>query len=160
MSAMAAHFIEIQTGIQIASTWTYFYLIIGMMVAFGYFITGYLRDEAPEMAGQVTADGHATDGAAEVPGEVPAGAIMASVSRTGKQAAGAPGAPRTAQASLAAGGNGRPAATATTGVKPKTQNQGSRPPASPGQKASNYGSGGRRPDGTRQPAQTPDPRRR
>src|SRR6478672_12798814 len=48
MSAMAAHFVEIQTGIQIASTWTYFYLIIGMMVVFGYFITNHLREEGAE----------------------------------------------------------------------------------------------------------------
>src|SRR5438876_8763126 len=55
MSAMATHFIEIQTGIQIASTWTYFYLLVGMMAAFGYYISGHLRNEAaravPVMAG-------------------------------------------------------------------------------------------------------------
>jgi tetratricopeptide (TPR) repeat protein len=49
LAAVASHFIEIQTGIQIASTWTYFYLTTGMMVAFGYYITGYLRP-AGEMA--------------------------------------------------------------------------------------------------------------
>src|SRR5204863_5276671 len=54
----------------------------------------------------------------------------------------------------------RPAATATTAVKSKPQNQGSRPPASSGQKTSNYGSGGRRPEDARQPAQTPEARRR
>ena len=43
LSAMAAHFIEIQTGIQIAATWTYFYLIIAMLVVFGYYITNSLR---------------------------------------------------------------------------------------------------------------------
>jgi tetratricopeptide (TPR) repeat protein len=43
VAVLASHFIEIQTGIQIASTWTYFYLTLGIMVAFGYYITGYLR---------------------------------------------------------------------------------------------------------------------
>ncbi|HUP27177.1 MAG TPA: O-antigen ligase family protein [Chloroflexia bacterium] len=43
MSAMAAHFVEIQTGIQIAATWTYFYLFIGVLVVFGYYIEGTLR---------------------------------------------------------------------------------------------------------------------
>ena len=51
ISVMVAHFIEIQTGIQIASTWTYFYLIIGMMVAFGWNITRELRTESGEAAG-------------------------------------------------------------------------------------------------------------
>ncbi|HET9493746.1 MAG TPA: O-antigen ligase family protein, partial [Chloroflexia bacterium] len=51
IAAMAAHFVEIQTGIQIASTWTYFYLIVGMMVAFGYYITTYLR--RPESAAEI-----------------------------------------------------------------------------------------------------------
>lgn len=43
ISAVTSHFIEIQTGIQIAATWSYFYLFIGMLVAFAYFITPYLR---------------------------------------------------------------------------------------------------------------------
>ncbi|MEO6458268.1 MAG: O-antigen ligase family protein, partial [Chloroflexia bacterium] len=46
LSAMTAHFIEIQTGIQIAATWTYFYLMIGMLVAFGFYITNSLRPSA------------------------------------------------------------------------------------------------------------------
>jgi O-antigen ligase/tetratricopeptide (TPR) repeat protein len=56
LAAIASHFIEIQTGIQIASTWTYFYLILGMMVAFGYFITGYLRP-AEEVTAAVSTNG-------------------------------------------------------------------------------------------------------
>ncbi len=43
MAAIGSHFVEIQTGIQIASTWSYFYLIIGILVAYGYYMTGYLR---------------------------------------------------------------------------------------------------------------------
>lgn len=43
LAAIASHFVEIQTGIQIASTWSYFYLIVGMMVAFGFYMNGYLR---------------------------------------------------------------------------------------------------------------------
>ncbi len=46
LSIMSAHFIEIQTGIQIAATWTYFYSIIGLMVAFGYYVTPHLRERA------------------------------------------------------------------------------------------------------------------
>jgi tetratricopeptide (TPR) repeat protein len=46
ISAMTAHFIEIQTGIQIASTWTYFYLVISQLVVFAYFLNPYLRREA------------------------------------------------------------------------------------------------------------------
>ncbi|HST03879.1 MAG TPA: O-antigen ligase family protein [Chloroflexia bacterium] len=43
LAAIGSHFVEIQTGIQIASTWTYFYLIVGILVAYGYYMTGYLR---------------------------------------------------------------------------------------------------------------------
>lgn len=43
ISAMAAHFVEIQTGIQIAATWSYFYLFIAMLVVFAYFLNPYLR---------------------------------------------------------------------------------------------------------------------
>ncbi len=82
ISTMIAHFIEIQTGIQIASTWTYFYLLIGMLVAFGYYVTGYLREAAPvaepAYAGQRAMAGN---GAASIP----AGASMAA--ENGKQAA-------------------------------------------------------------------------
>jgi tetratricopeptide (TPR) repeat protein/O-antigen ligase len=56
IAALASHFIEIQTGIQIASTWSYFYLILGMMVAFGYYITGYLR--SPEAVPVDAQTGH------------------------------------------------------------------------------------------------------
>jgi tetratricopeptide (TPR) repeat protein len=47
LSAMSAHFIEIQTGIQIAATWTYFYLIMGLMVVFGYYVAPHLRERVP-----------------------------------------------------------------------------------------------------------------
>jgi tetratricopeptide (TPR) repeat protein len=72
LSAMAAHFMEIQTGIQIAATWSYFYMLIGMMVAFGFYINGNLRPEyagaqtvAPHQAAQQdgAADDHQSDGA-------------------------------------------------------------------------------------------------
>jgi tetratricopeptide (TPR) repeat protein/O-antigen ligase len=66
ISALTAHFIEIQTGIQIASTWTYFYLTIGLMIAFGYNITGYLREDGVGGLEPALANGRATatDGAA------------------------------------------------------------------------------------------------
>jgi tetratricopeptide (TPR) repeat protein/O-antigen ligase len=46
IATMVAHFIEIQTGIQIASTWTYFYFTIALLVVFGYHVTRELRPEA------------------------------------------------------------------------------------------------------------------
>lgn|GEM_PF-2109721 len=58
LSAMAAHFMEIQTGIQIAATWSYFYLLIGIMVAFGFYINGYLRQD---YVVPVTSDIHSDD---------------------------------------------------------------------------------------------------
>jgi O-antigen ligase/tetratricopeptide (TPR) repeat protein len=58
LSAMAAHFMEIQTGIQIAATWSYFYLLIGILVAFGFYINGYLRQD---YVVPVTADIHSDD---------------------------------------------------------------------------------------------------
>lgn len=63
LAAIASHFVEIQTGIQIASTWTYFYLIIGMMVAFGYYMTNYLR---PTSEADLVAE-TSTGGASTVP---------------------------------------------------------------------------------------------
>jgi O-antigen ligase/tetratricopeptide (TPR) repeat protein len=53
ISAMTAHFVEIQTGIQIASTWTYFYLVIAQLVVFGYFLNPYLRRETAAQEGLV-----------------------------------------------------------------------------------------------------------
>jgi tetratricopeptide (TPR) repeat protein/O-antigen ligase len=152
VSAMASHFIEIQTGIQIASTWTYFYLIIGMLVAFGYFITGYLREEAPADAVQAVADGRATDGAREARGAMPVAAGVASVAGSTRQPSAAPAASLSGQRAMAAGGNGKPTAT-TASVKPKAPVPGTRSPA---QKTSANGPGGRSP----QAGQTPDARRR
>jgi tetratricopeptide (TPR) repeat protein/O-antigen ligase len=65
IAAMVAHFIEIQTGIQIASTWTYFYLIIGMMVAYGYYVTNHLRPEAEVVSSEYRVA--ATDEGAQKP---------------------------------------------------------------------------------------------
>ena len=55
LSVMAAHFIEIQTGIQIAATWTYFYSVIGLLVAFGYYVTPHLREKEEPVAETVPA---------------------------------------------------------------------------------------------------------
>ncbi|MFL5735613.1 MAG: O-antigen ligase family protein [Chloroflexia bacterium] len=149
MSALLSHFVEIQTGIQIAATWTYFYLIIGMMVAYGYYITGYLREEAPAVAQPVRMDGLATDGAIGAQRELPVGAGAASVAAARQTGT------FTAQKAVAAGGNGKTSNASTTGVKPRPQTagqgSGSRPP---GQKAPyNSGKG-------QQGGQTPDARRR
>ena len=61
IAAMVSHFIEIQTGIQIASTWTYFYLIIGMMVVYGFYITNHLRSEAAGESYELRATGIVSD---------------------------------------------------------------------------------------------------
>jgi tetratricopeptide (TPR) repeat protein len=65
LAAVASHFVEIQTGIQIASTWTYFYLIIGMMVAFGYYMNNYLRPvgETEAIAAPQNSNRRSVDGA-------------------------------------------------------------------------------------------------
>jgi tetratricopeptide (TPR) repeat protein len=105
VSAMAAHFIEIQTGIQIAATWTYFYLIIAMMVALGYFITGYLRvsGDASASAGQASGDGAVE---ADVPSEALAQPVVAATTGPGASK-------RTSQALRAGvGGDGRQSARA------------------------------------------------
>jgi tetratricopeptide (TPR) repeat protein/O-antigen ligase len=62
LAAMASHFVEIQTGIQIAATWTYFYLLVGMMVAFGYYMTVYLRKDVAVAAADAASLLMATDG--------------------------------------------------------------------------------------------------
>lgn len=99
ISAMTAHFIEIQTGIQIASTWTYFYLIIAQFVVFAYFLNPYLRREAAVEGGFV-------------PVAVPAGATVAAseampveAGKSGSRGAAATTAATTVQ--VAQGGNGR-----------------------------------------------------
>ncbi|HEX8598753.1 MAG TPA: O-antigen ligase family protein [Chloroflexia bacterium] len=101
LSAMTAHFVEIQTGIQIASTWTYFYLIVAQMVVFGYFLNPYLRRET------VAEDEY-------VPVAVPAGAaVLASEAvpvEDARPVAAGRGASRGAAAAtvqVAQGGNGR-----------------------------------------------------
>src|SRR5438105_4818930 len=89
ISTIIAHFIEIQTGIQIASTWTYFYLLVGMLAAFGYYVTGYLREGAtvpePAYAGE-----RAVAGAGERAAPIPAGAAsrtaVAEIGAESKQA--------------------------------------------------------------------------
>jgi tetratricopeptide (TPR) repeat protein/O-antigen ligase len=99
LSAMTAHFIEIQTGIQIASTWTYFYLIVAQLVVFAYFLNPYLRRDT------VAEDGF-------VPVAVPASSMAASEAAlvedarpvaAGRASRGA----ATATVQMAEGGNGR-----------------------------------------------------
>lgn len=97
MAAIGAHFIETQTGIQIAATWTYFYIIIAMMVVLAYYLNPYLRPASEQqVATAAGVPGVATIPAeAAVPGDEPR--VVAAGKSTG----------RGATATLAREGNGR-----------------------------------------------------
>ncbi len=139
LAAIASHFIEIQTGIQIASTWTYFYLIIGMMVAFGYYMNNYLRPV--EESAEIVAAQPATNGAANGDGAVVAEEIAAEA-RPVAAVAGARGGGRT-QATMQATGNGRSqGAGQTTGQGARRSRQGGSQPVGSAQ-----GRGTQRPEG-------------
>jgi tetratricopeptide (TPR) repeat protein len=132
ISTIAAHFVEIQTGIQIASTWTYFYLTIGMMVAFGYYITNYLRQ--PEAAVE-TATASATGATAELEATEEADEPVAAGTMPVAVAAGA-----SARSTVTAqvGGNGR----ASGGQTPQKRGRTAGQPRQP-QQARSSGQGGR-----------------
>ncbi|MEO8287736.1 MAG: O-antigen ligase family protein [Chloroflexota bacterium] len=148
LSAVTSHFVEIQTGIQIASTWTYFYLILGMMVAFGYYITGYLRPaEETDIDGQVGAhengalrqNGETTEDIATTEAR-PVAAAVAAGSRTSS-----------ATATMTA--NGKP--TTAGPALPKSRSKASQPVQQPQRGSGTIGSrgGGQSGDGRRrQPA--------
>ena len=101
ISAMTAHFIEIQTGIQIASTWTYFYLIIAQLVVLAYFLNPYLRRETVAEDGLVPV---AVSSAAAAPGIEGVGAEEARPVAAGR---GAARATATATMQVGQGDNGR-----------------------------------------------------
>jgi tetratricopeptide (TPR) repeat protein len=127
LAAIASHFIEIQTGIQIASTWSYFYLMIGMLVAFGYYITGYLR---PAEQTAQSLDGYAD-------GNGNASAEMVAASR-GDAVEARP-------VAAAVGASGRASATMQTTNGKSTSGQARRSKASqPIQQPQGRGSGGSR----------------
>ncbi|HYP19114.1 MAG TPA: O-antigen ligase family protein, partial [Chloroflexia bacterium] len=103
ISAMTAHFIEIQTGIQIASTWTYFYLVIAQLVVLAYFLNPYLRRESVaegELVPVAVASG------ADAPGVEAVGAEEARPVAAGRGAARAT-ATATMQVGQGQGDNGR-----------------------------------------------------
>ena len=106
LAAIASHFIEIQTGIQIASTWTYFYLIIGMMVAFGYYMTNYLRpdEEVAAVAAAHTANAGARSESAAMSEEIAAEARPVAIAAGARQG----GRP---SSTMQATGNGKPQAS-------------------------------------------------
>lgn len=101
ISVITSHFVETQTGIQIAATWTYFYMTIGAMVVFGYYITNYLRrGAATEVATEGDApldtsmeDEYAPDrsGARSAEARQPVTAVSSSYARTTRPAVAAPG---------------------------------------------------------------------
>ncbi len=133
VSAMAAHFIEIQTGIQIAATWTYFYLIIAMMVVFGYFITGYLRvhEQALASAGPARGDGAAEAG---VPSEALAQPAVPATTAAGTRGP----APRQASAAVrvGSGGNDRQSARGHNPSNSRGQGRNGGQPSGPGRRQS------------------------
>lgn len=121
LASMAAHFVEIQTGIQIASTWTYFYLLVGMLVALGYFMTNYLRKESsiPAYAPIAQADEVATNGSSQV-AAVPATPALVAASRSTTEVA------HVGRTATKPDGNGKSkvataASTATKGKNKSTQ---------------------------------------
>lgn len=147
VAVISAHFVEIQTGIQIAATWTYFYLTIGMMVAFGFFITNYLRKEelAPEEAvayGQAESERIAElrqpSGAAPAETRQPVGAVAAGVQKSVTASVSGNGRPPAGQA--ANGANG-PRSRSRTGAP----NQPGTGTARVSGRDSGYGSQGSRP---------------
>lgn len=111
ISAMAAHFVEIQTGIQIAATWTYFYFLISALVVFAYFLNPYLLEEPRPL-----------EATANVPLAAP---VMSGVALPAEEArpvaAGKAASRGAATMTVAAGGNGRGAHNATAA---QAQNKG------------------------------------
>ena len=146
VAVLASHFVEIQTGIQIASTWTYFYLTLGIMVAFGYYITGYLR--SPEA---VAADAAAR---AEEYGAMPvatSSAVEQTLAET-KPVAAAVGAASNRSSSTVAVANGKASSTVPAA---RGKSKASQPvQQSQGRSSTNSGSRGgsgnnQQPDGRR-----------
>ncbi|MDQ6694317.1 MAG: O-antigen ligase family protein, partial [Chloroflexota bacterium] len=83
ISGMTAHFVEIQTGIQIAATWSYFYLFVGILVVFGYYMTGYLRPQAQVQVASANVEGH--NAAAGTPVVLAAAVQSATSTRAGSR---------------------------------------------------------------------------
>lgn len=128
LSVMSAHFIEIQTGIQIAATWTYFYLVVGLMVAFGYYVTPHLRERealAVEAAPAVERARGNGSGLEEAEVKVPIRTTTAGA----RPAAALPKKQATATMSVgsAGGGKGKPTPTSST----STNNGKNRPRTAP-----------------------------
>jgi tetratricopeptide (TPR) repeat protein/O-antigen ligase len=124
ISVIASHFIEIQTGIQIAATWTYFYLMIGMMVAFGYFMTSYLRPGAEAVAAESLPADYADDVAEPMAVAVPASASLRSGAAQSRPLSSGQRQTTVTMASLRSeGGNGRPSGTDGARGKSKSAQQ-------------------------------------
>ncbi|HYP39143.1 MAG TPA: O-antigen ligase family protein [Chloroflexia bacterium] len=123
LAAMASHFVEIQTGIQIAATWTYFYLLIGMMVAFGYYMTTYLRKDVAVAAADAASLMMATDGE-----DATQDAVMASPVSAGRGAVAAGAmAQRQTAVTASVGGNSKGASGQSS--TPKVRERGTHPAA-------------------------------
>ena len=72
LATVVAHVGELVTGIQIAATYTYFYMAVAMTVVLGYVLNDYLRRETPVAATVPATPGAALDGA---PALQPVGAV-------------------------------------------------------------------------------------
>ncbi|HEX9989932.1 MAG TPA: O-antigen ligase family protein [Chloroflexia bacterium] len=121
LAAMASHFVEIQTGIQIAATWSYFYLLVGMMVAFGYYMNTYLRKDVAVAAADAASLLMSTDGEDETQDAVMSSPVSAG---RGTVAAGA-ATQRQATVTASVGGNGKGASGQSS--TPKARERGTQP---------------------------------
>ncbi len=117
IAVIASHFIEIQTGIQIASTWTYFYLVIGMMVVFGFYLNGYLRPSTSDLEVPTTSAKAVADGASS--GGESLGSALTRQTRASTLAA------SPAATATLTGGNGKGSGLPQTGVKSKARTMNS-----------------------------------
>lgn len=133
-AAISAHFVEIQTGIQIVATWSYFYMIIGATAAFGYFITNYLRTPEAPAAEQ-------TKAARVEASEEALAAQTVAVASSARQTVGTASTQKTVAASV--GGNGRPPVTTSAGgangARAKARSAGGRDGAGSSSTASRAG---------------------
>ena len=145
-----AHVGELVTGIQIAATYTYFYMAIAMVVVLGYVLNDYLRQDTPVPARAGATDGAALDGApALAPVAAAAGngheEAVAAVPARGVAVAGA--AKPNCRAAVPAGKKGYAAVAPATGSAAGRRAAGGTQPGAGGRIApAGRGAGGARPN--------------
>jgi tetratricopeptide (TPR) repeat protein/O-antigen ligase len=145
-----AHVGELVTGIQIAATYTYFYMAIAMIIVLGYVLNDYLRQDTPVPAGAGATDGAALDGApALAPVAAAAGngheEAVAAVPARGVAVAGA--AKPNGRGAVPAGKKGYAAVAPATGSAAARRAAGGTQPGAGGRIApAGRGAGGARPN--------------